>query len=32
MADFIYILLTILFLAASLGFIVVCDRLMGGNP
>jgi hypothetical protein len=28
MADLIYIFLTLLFLAASYGFIVVCERLM----
>jgi len=28
MADLIYLLLTLLFLAASYGFIVVCERLM----
>ncbi len=28
MNDFLYILLTIAFLAASWGFIVFCDRLM----
>jgi hypothetical protein len=28
MTDLIYILLTLLFLAASYGFIVVCERLM----
>ncbi len=28
MADLAYVLLTILFLAASWGFIVFCDRLM----
>jgi hypothetical protein len=28
MTDLIYILLTLLFLAASYGFIVVCARLM----
>ena len=28
MADLIYILLTLLFMAATYGFIVVCERLM----
>jgi hypothetical protein len=28
MADLIYLLLTLIFLAASYGFIVVCERLM----
>ncbi len=28
MADLIYILLTLIFLALSWGFIVVCERLM----
>ncbi len=28
MTDLVYIVLTILFLASSWGFIVVCDRLM----
>jgi hypothetical protein len=28
MADLIYILLSLLFLAASFGFIVICERLM----
>jgi hypothetical protein len=32
MADLIYILLTLLFLAGSYGFIVVCERLMEDKP
>lgn len=28
MADFIYIGLTLIFLALSLGFIIVCEKLM----
>jgi len=32
MADLIYILLTLLFLAASRGFIIVCERLMEDKP
>jgi hypothetical protein len=31
MADLIYIIITIVFLAASWGFIVFCDRLMEGK-
>jgi hypothetical protein len=32
MADLIYILLTLLFMAATYGFIVVCERLMEDKP
>jgi hypothetical protein len=32
MADLIYILLTLLFMAVSYGFIIVCERLMEDNP
>ena len=31
MADLIYVILTILFLAASWGFIVFCERLLEGK-
>jgi hypothetical protein len=31
MADFFYVSLTIVFLAASWGFIVICERLMEGK-
>jgi hypothetical protein len=31
MADLFYVVLTIVFLAASLGFIVICERLMEGK-
>ncbi len=31
MTDLLYTILTILFLAASWGFIVFCDRLMEGK-
>lgn len=32
MADLIYILLALLFLAASYGLIIVCERLMEDKP
>ena len=31
MTDLLYVVLTILFLAATWGFIVVCERLMEGK-
>jgi hypothetical protein len=32
MGDWLYLALTLLFFAASLGLIAVCERLMGDNP
>ena len=31
MADLVYVVLTILFLAATRGFIVACEQLMGNK-